>query len=74
MIECMKSKRREDPQFAICINNNGYEASLEVGKLYRLVTSSEAASHGYVCVIDESGDDYGYSASRFVTDYTVQRS
>ena len=62
----MKSKGSEDSQFAICINNNGYEASLEVGRLYRVVSSDEATSHGYVCVIDESSEDYGYLADRFV--------
>ena len=51
--------------FAVCINNEGYEASLEAGKLYRLIPDDEAASHGYLRVIDESGEDYGYSVSRF---------
>jgi hypothetical protein len=61
----MKSKDKEDSQFVICISNNGYEASLEVGSLYRVVPSDEAASHMYIRVIDESGEDYGYLASRF---------
>ena len=26
---------------------------------------AEAAKHGYIRVIDESGEDYGYSAERF---------
>jgi len=51
--------------FAVCINNEGYPASLEVGKLYRVIPDDEAASHGYVRVIDESGEDYAYSAERF---------
>jgi hypothetical protein len=33
--------------------------------LYRLLPDAEAASHGYLRVIDESGEDYGYSADRF---------
>lgn len=49
----------------MCVSNKGYEASLEAGKLYRVIPDDEAASHGYVRVIDESGEDYGYSASRF---------
>ncbi len=52
-------------QFAVCINNRGYEASLEAGKLYRLVRDPDAEGHGYLRVIDESGEDYGYSADRF---------
>jgi hypothetical protein len=49
----------------VCVNNKGYEASLEARKLYRVIPDNEAASHGYIRVIDESGEDYGYSASRF---------
>ena len=52
-------------QFAVCINNEGYPASLEIGKLYRMLPDEEAATHGYMRVIDESGEDYGYSAARF---------
>jgi len=51
--------------FALCINNDGYKASLEVGKLYRVIPDAEAASHGYIRVIDESGEDYAYSTDRF---------
>jgi hypothetical protein len=61
----MKSKGKQETHFAVCINNKGYEASLEVGKLYRVVLDEEARSHGYSRVIDESGEDYGYSANRF---------
>ena len=61
----MKRKGKQGNQFAVCINNKGYEASLEAGKLYRVIPDDEAASHGYIRVIDESGEDYGYSASRF---------
>ena len=50
---------------AVCINNEGYPASLEVGKLYRVVPDDEATPHGYIRVIDESGEDYVYSAERF---------
>jgi hypothetical protein len=61
----MKSRRKQRSAFAVCINNVGYEASLEVGKLYRVVPDEEAASHEYSRVIDESGEDYGYSLSHF---------
>jgi hypothetical protein len=62
----MKRRRNAEPRFAVCIDNRGYRASLEVGKLYRLVPDAEAAAHGYLRVIDESGEDYGYAASRFM--------
>lgn len=53
------------PHYAVCINNEGYKASLEIGKLYCVIPDEQAASHGYIRVIDESGEDYGYSAKRF---------
>jgi len=51
--------------FAICLSNEDYPASLEVGKLYRVIPDEEAAAHGYIRVIDESGEDYAYSTERF---------
>jgi hypothetical protein len=53
-------------RFAVCIKNKGYEASLERGKVYRLIPDAEAARHGYVRIVDESDEDYGYSADRFI--------
>lgn len=61
----MKSKVRPPIQFGVCTDNRGYPASLEVGKLYPVIPDAEAAKHGYIRVIDESGEDYGYSAERF---------
>ena len=51
--------------FALCINNEGYEASLEVGKVYRIIPDEEASAHGYIRIIDESGEDYAFGNSRF---------
>ena len=62
----MKKKTTKASHFAVCINNEGYKASLEIGKLYRVIPDEEAASHGYVRVFDESGEDYLYSAKRFL--------
>ena len=52
-------------QFGVCTDNRGYPASLEVGKLYPVIPDADAAKHGYIRVIDESGEDYGYAAERF---------
>jgi hypothetical protein len=52
-------------KFVICLNNQGYEASLEIGKLYRLIDDEEAQINGLIRVIDESGEDYAFSAQRF---------
>lgn len=56
-------------QFGLCLNNKGYSASLEVGKVYRVIPDDEAAVHGYIRVIDESGEDYAYTTDRF---YLIQ--
>ncbi|MFW5637040.1 MAG: hypothetical protein ACOC3A_10310 [Thermodesulfobacteriota bacterium] len=52
-------------KFALCLENEGYKASLETGKLYRIVPDSTAKAHGYIRVIDESGEDYAFQANRF---------
>jgi len=52
-------------QFALCLDNTGYEVSLEPGKLYRVVRDEQAERHGYIRVVDESGEDYAYSEDRF---------
>jgi hypothetical protein len=61
----MNAKDSKKLKFAICVNNDGYKASLEIGKLYRVIPDQKSLIHGYLRVIDESGEDYGYSADRF---------
>ena len=61
----MKKRNKQETFFAVCINNKRYQASLDVGKLYRIIPDEEVESHGYLRVVDESGDDYGYAADRF---------
>ncbi len=68
MAQCvlaMEKRENQFPQFGLCLNNEGYPASLEVGKLYRVIPGDDAAAHGYIRVIDENGEDYAYTASRF---------
>ncbi len=52
-------------QFALCLDNAGYEASLELGKLYKVVVDVQLEIPGYIRVVDESGEDYAYEANRF---------
>lgn len=61
----MATKVNQLTQFVLCLNNEGYPTSLEVGKVYRIVQDDEAALHGYIRVIDESGEDYAYTVNRF---------
>ena len=63
----MKKTAKASVRFVVCIRNKGYEASLELCKLYRLVPDAEAERRGYLRVVDESGEDYGYSADRFLS-------
>ena len=54
------------PRFVVCVDNSGYEASLELHKIYPVVPDPEALRDGDLRVIDESGEDYLYAAERFV--------
>jgi hypothetical protein len=55
----------KEHQFVVCVNNKGYEASLEFGKIYRVVVDDDAKAEGLIRIIDESGEDYGYAINRF---------
>ncbi|HEX9349141.1 MAG TPA: hypothetical protein VF919_16325 [Gemmatimonadales bacterium] len=61
----MKKRPKAAVRFVVCVKNKGYEASLEIGKLYRVLPDKEAQGHGYLRIVDESGEDYGYAADRF---------
>ncbi len=51
--------------FMICVDNRGYEASLEKRKLYEVLPDSAAEKHDQIRVIDESGEDYLYPEKYF---------
>lgn len=53
-------------QFAVCINNTDYPASLELHKIYRVLADEDAAEDGDIRIIDESGEDYLFPATMFV--------
>ena len=52
--------------FAVCVNNAEYPASLELHKIYRVVSDEKDELEGEIRVIDESGEDYIYPSSYFV--------
>jgi hypothetical protein len=66
-------RRTETERFVVCLDSRRYPASLEVGKLYPVVDDREAAAHGYVRVVDETGESYLYAAERFA-DVTLPKS
>jgi hypothetical protein len=53
-------------QFAVCVDNTDYEASLIVRKLYEVLPEEEAAKDDSLRVVDESGEDYLYHRSQFI--------
>jgi len=62
----MSGTNQSDLQFAVCIRNDDYPASLEVRKVYRVIADPEAEHREHMRVVDESGEDYLYPAGYFV--------
>lgn len=56
----------ESESFVICINNDGFPASLEVRKVYRVLPDPTAAAHHCLRILDESGEDYIYPEDLFI--------
>ena len=57
--------RKQTREFALCLDNSGNEASLILGKVYRIVRDARAAKDDLVRIIDESGEDYLFDSSQF---------
>ena len=51
--------------FALCVEDGGME-DLEARKVYQILLDRAAAREGYIRVVDESGEDYGYPSDLFV--------
>jgi hypothetical protein len=45
-------------RFALCLDNEGNEASLMVGKVYPIIPDARTAKDALDRVVDESGDAY----------------
>lgn len=60
-------EEREDKiRFAVCVNNVEYPASLELHKIYRVLSDEDAEADGDLRIVDESGEDYLYPPDYFV--------
>ena len=57
---------REKGRFVVCIKNEGYQASLEIRKIYRVIPDPEGEAKSLVRIVDESGEDYLFPADHFV--------
>ena len=52
--------------YVICLNNEGYAASLEVRKLYELIPDAKAEARHCIRIVDEDGEDYAYPEKMFM--------
>ncbi len=64
--------KRTEPRFVVCVKNKDYAASLELRKLYQVVSDEVAAKLHQIRVIDESGEDYLYPEGFFVAVHLPQ--
>ncbi len=52
-------------QLIVCVDNEGYPASLEKRKIYVALRDASAEKVGMLRVVDESGEDYLYPKALF---------
>lgn len=57
---------RTTKQLVICLDNSGYEVSLERRKIYVALPDARAEKLRRIRVVDESGEDYLYPQEYFV--------
>jgi len=57
---------RAAKRLVICVDNSGYEVSLERRKIYVCLPDAQAERLRQIRVIDESGEDYLYPKNAFV--------
>jgi hypothetical protein len=61
-----KKRDRAATPYALCVNNEGNEVSLELLKLYKIAEPEPSDPADWIRVVDESGEDYIYPAANFV--------
>ena len=59
------AKMKSKVKFALCVENRDC-ADLEKRKIYRVLPDADAASEGYLRIVDDSGEDYLYPQSYFI--------
>ena len=62
----MPETKKNESEFVVCLKNEGYAASLERHKIYRVLRDPEAEKDGDLRIVDESGGDYLYPKDWFV--------
>jgi len=53
--------------FVLCVENEGFEVSLEKRKVYRRLAGEPDGDERLIRVIDESGEDYLFPSEFFVS-------
>jgi hypothetical protein len=56
----------QDISFVLCVENEGFEVSLEKRKVYLQLTGEPDNDDRLIRVIDESGEDYLFPSELFV--------
>ena len=56
----------QDSSFVLCVENEGFEVSLEKRKVYRRLTGEPDSDDRLIRVVDESGEDYLFPSEFFV--------
>jgi hypothetical protein len=63
----MRESKKTEMEFVVCLKNEGYEASLELHKIYRVLPDPGAEKDDDIRIIDESGEDYLFPKEWFVS-------
>ena len=58
-------EKDQTDQLVVCVDNDGYPVSLEKRKIYVALRDADAAKHGLLRIVDESGADYLYPQTLF---------
>ncbi len=54
------------PRFVLCVQTED-DADITLRKVYQVLPDKDAEDEGFLRIIDDSGEDYLYSADLFVT-------
>jgi hypothetical protein len=60
-----RKKNNQKKLFALCLHEDEQGESLTLHKLYPVIADPQAEPHGYIRIIDDSGEDYLYSTKFF---------
>lgn len=52
-------------KFVMCINNKKCEDDLTLHKIYKVISDAKEEQGGWVHIVNDTGEDYLYSAKHF---------